>query len=139
MTRSLLAFTLFLGFSSSALAQHGEVKLGYFPVCYAGDTWTGSLTGVDDEKHELTLSYTDEKHNKTESFVGVLEDGYTVKERAGQPHLLKPSEFRLGTLITVFYCKGSKKLEGKKTPVNTIFEMDKAPNLKVQYKRYMAF
>jgi hypothetical protein len=139
MKRTLSMLGLFLGLCTVASAQHGGAPNGYYPLCYSGDTWTGALSAVDDEKREIALTYVDPKQNRTETFVGVIEDGYTVSGIGGPPHALKPSELPRGARLTVDYCTERKKVEGKKTTVNKVFRIEKVPNLKKEYFVFRAF
>ena len=139
MKRTLPMLSLFLGLSSLACAQHGSAPPGYYPYCYEGETWTGALSAVDDAKREIALTYVDPKHNRTETFVGVIEGGYTVSRRGGPPHELKPSELPLRARITVYYCAERKKVDGKKTTVNNVFRIDRVTNLKEEHLEYKAF
>ncbi len=113
MRYSFWALTLLWGSTSLALPQHGTAPTGYYPECLAGDVWTGTLTTVDDANRRITLTYTNPKHKQVETFVGVIEDGYTVSRRGGPRHELRPSELTLGTHLRVYYCEERKKVEGK--------------------------
>ena len=139
MKRTVLILSLFLGLGTLAPAQHRTAPTGYYPDCYQGDIWTGALSAVDDEKREIVLTYVDPKQNKTETFVGVIEDGYTVSRRGGPQHALMPSEFPRGARLTVYYCIEHKKVEGKKTTVNKVFRIDKVLNLKEERLVFKAF
>jgi hypothetical protein len=131
--------SLFLGLSALAYAQHRTAPNGYYPVCYAGDVWTGTLSAVDDDKREISLTDADPKHNGTETFVGVIKEGYTVSRRGGPPHELKPSELPLGKQLSVYYCMERKKVNGKKTTVNEVFLIDNVTNLTKGYSEFKAF
>jgi hypothetical protein len=139
MKRRSSVLILLLGIGTVAYAQHGHAPNGYYPLCYAGDMWTGVLSAVDDQKSEITLTYVDPKHNKAETFTGVIEDGYTVSRRGGPPHALKPSELSLGTRLTVYYCSERKKVAGTKTTINKVFRIDNVPNLRKEYLVFRAF
>jgi hypothetical protein len=104
------------------LAQHGTAPAGYYPFGYSGDTWTGEVSSVNDETREITLTH--KKGDKTQTFTGVLVDGYTVKMKDGTDHVLKPSDLPKGTEVTVFYMSKRKKVEGKKVKYYEIFRLD---------------
>lgn len=125
--------------STIAWAQHGTAKSGYYPNTYNGDAWTGTLTTVSDDRREMTLSYTDEKHRKTETFVGVLENGHITQTKDGQKYDLKPSMIPVGARLTVYYTVATKKEGEKKIKVNMIFLIKGIPNLKAVQTYFKAF
>ena len=106
-------------------AQHGTAENGYWPMGFNGDTWTGVVSSTNDETREITLTYT--KQDKTETFVGVLLDGYKVKAKDGTPHELKVSEIPRGMRVKTYYIERSRKVEGKKVKFNEIFRLTSAP------------
>ena len=120
-------FAAFLFLAASILhAQHGTAASGYFPLNYAGDTWTGKVTAVNDVTREITLEHKSDK--KTETFVGVLQAGYKVKRRDGSAADVNPSMIRLGTRLRVYYMLESRKVSGQKEKYNEIFLFDLLPN-----------
>ncbi|MBZ5566067.1 MAG: hypothetical protein LAP13_27070 [Acidobacteriia bacterium] len=139
MRKTLSILGLFLGFGSLTFAQHGTAPTGYYPACYMGDTWTGTLTTVDDAKRQITLVHEDPKHKRAETFVGVIEEGYTVSRQGGPHHELRPSELPQGMHLKVYYCGGIRKVDGKKTKVNTIFSIDNVTNFNERYLVFKAF
>ena len=122
MTRLQFACCLLLALASPGFAQHGEAPNGYYPPGYGGDTWTGEVTATNDATREITLMYT--KGSKTETFTGVLREGYKVKLKDGTPHDLKPSEIAPGTRIKVFYSQKTKKDADKKVKYYEIFQFE---------------
>lgn len=133
--RSLL-IALF-AFASSAFAQHGTADNGYYPPAYAGDTWTGVVVSANEQNREITLSYT--KNGKSQTFIGVPEDGYLVHERNGPTRPLKMSDVPIGRTIKVWYMSETKKVDGHKVKVNTIFLIDAIANAKVSRMDFKAF
>lgn len=133
--RSLL-IALF-AFASSAFAQHGTADNGYYPPAYAGDTWTGVVVFANEQNREITLSYT--KNGKSQTFIGVPEDGYLVHERNGATRPLKMSDVLIGRTIKVWYMSETKKVDGHKVKVNTIFLIDAIANAKVSRMDFKAF
>ena len=127
MRWTLMLVVLVLVSGGVTYAQHGTAPTGYYPMGYNGDMWTGAVTAVNDDTREITLSYEDTKHKKTETFVGVLEDGYEVTTRDGQKHELKVSEIPLGTHLIVLYSPKAKKANGKKIKYYEIFKIQVAP------------
>jgi hypothetical protein len=115
--------------------QHGTAESGYYPPSYGGDTFSGTVTKVDDTLREVTLNYAD-SHNKTETFVGVVANNYITRWKDGTEHALKPSDLTLGTKLKVYYMAKEVKVDGKKTKVNTIFQIKEAPNLARQYSTF---
>src|SRR5256885_16752221 len=81
-------------------AQHGTAPNGYFPMGYAGDTWSGEVSAVNDANREITLVYNSSK--KTETFVGVLQQGYKVKLKDGSLAELKVSMIPIGRRLRVY-------------------------------------
>lgn len=133
--RSLL-IALF-AFASSAFAQHGTADNGYYPPAYAGDTWTGVVVSANEQNREITLSYT--KNGKSQTFIGVPEDGYLVHERNGPTRPLKMSDVPIGRTIKVWYMSETKKVDGHQVKVNTIFLIDAIANAKVSRMDFKAF
>lgn len=124
-------------FASSAFAQHGTADNGYYPPAYAGDTWTGVVVSANEQNREITLSYT--KNGKSQTFIGVPEDGYLVHERNGPTRPLKMSDVLIGRTIKVWYMSETKKVDGHKVKVNTIFLIDAIANAKVSRMDFKAF
>src|SRR5271157_2835038 len=112
MKRSVFALCLVLILVARSLAQHGTAPNDYYPPGYSGDTWSGEVISTNDDTREITLTYT--KGTKTETFTGVLQEGYKIKLKDGTPHELKPSEISKGTHLTIFYMQKTRKDEGKK-------------------------
>lgn len=108
-------------FQSVLLGQHGSAPNGYYPVGYAGDTWTGEVVSTDDTTRELTLLYSGEK--KSEASTGVLKDNFQVKMKDGSMKELKPSGIPKGARITVFCQAKTKKVNGNKVKYYEIFDI----------------
>jgi 3D (Asp-Asp-Asp) domain-containing protein len=124
--RSTISIVLFA--STIAWAQHGTAPGGYYPMGYQGDTWTGTVTAVNDSTREITLSYT--KGDKTETFTGILQAGFSLKTKDGSMHEVKPSEIPLGTRLVVYYKPDAKKVAEKKVNFYEIFKLTTAPEPK---------
>ena len=105
----------------AASAQHGSAPPGYYPMGYAGDTFTGTITAVNPDTRELTLTYS--KGEKTENFVGVLKPGYRVNGPNGKPMELQMSDIPVGVKVTAYYMAKSRKVDGKKTRYYEIFHL----------------
>jgi hypothetical protein len=116
----------FLLFTGLLPAQHGTAPNGYYPPGYAGDTWTGEVTDVNDTTREITLTY--RKKNKMETFTGALELGYKVRSKSGGEHELKVSEIPLGTQLTVYYMAKWRKVERKKVEYYEILRLATVPS-----------
>jgi hypothetical protein len=129
---------IFLLSLSCSAAQHGTAESGYYPLAYHGDVFTGVVTSANDDRREITLSYTDSGSGKKESFVGVLQEAYAVKLKDGTLHELKPSELKTGALIKVYYTV-KPKAGSKKSDVNTVFLVSGSPNARVRYFYFKAF
>src|SRR5437868_6660970 len=102
--RPLYVFFFSILILTAALrGQHGSAPNGYYPMGYAGDTFTGQVANTNDSTREIFLHY--EKENKSEEFSGVLEPGYKVQMKNGTEHELQVSEIPIGTRLTAFYMK----------------------------------
>ncbi len=121
MNKFAFTFCLVLILLSRARAQHGSAADGYYPFGYAGDTWSGEVTSMNDDTREITLTYN--KGSKTETFTGVLQEGYKVKLKDGTSHELKASEVLKGTHLMIFYMPKTKKDGDKKVKYYEIFRI----------------
>lgn len=120
MKELILALAFLFVVADLSMAQKGTAGSGYWPVGYTGNTWTGIVTSVDEEKRELTLTYTGKK--KTETFTGTLEEIYPVEMKARIRPIAKLSDL-LGKHITVYYLiKGKKDASGVKYKIHEIFQ-----------------
>jgi hypothetical protein len=119
-----VAFLLFLAVGGLQ-AQHGSAPNGYFPMGYAGDTWTGEVSAVDDASREITLVYKSSKN--TETFVGVLQQGYKVKLKDGSLAELKVSTIPIGTRLRAYYMAKNRKVNGQKEKFYEIFRTEFPP------------
>jgi hypothetical protein len=135
---SLVLLFLFY-YQVNALGQHGRANSGYYSPDYFGDTFTGEVTAVDDSTREITLTYEDTKHARAETFVGVLNEGYTLKLKDGTTHELKPSILRVGGHLKVYYTTKIRKAEGRKVKVNTIIIIEGIPDATPRYSVFKAF
>jgi hypothetical protein len=115
---ALISFSLLLPLF--AQAQQGSAEPGYYPMGFNGDTWTGVVSSTNDETREITLTYT--KHDKTQTFVGVLKEGYMLKLKDGTPHAVKVSEIPMGMRLKVYYMPRERKVDGRKVRYNEIFQ-----------------
>lgn len=87
-----------------------------------GDIFTGQVVTTDEASREITLQYVGK--DKTESFVGVLREGYQMKMKDGTARELKISKLAPGTRIRVYYKKISKEVSGQKTSTNAISRIE---------------
>jgi hypothetical protein len=124
-------------FASATFGQHGIAENGYYPSAYQGDTWTGVVVSASEQTGETTLSYT--KGGKSQTFVGVPEAGYLVHEHSGATRPLKMSDIPGGKVIKVWYITETKKVDGGKVKVNTIFLIDAIANAKKSQSYFKAF
>jgi len=133
----LVGLLVFAGLSS---AQHGTADNGYYPAGYHGDTWTGTVLSADQKTGEITLSCT--KAGKTETFVGVPEAGYLVRERNGSVVATRPlrmTDIPIGKTIKVWYSPQTQKVDGSKVKVNSIFLIDIVGNVKPGQAYFKSF
>jgi hypothetical protein len=113
---------LLLAIAGFLHAQHGEAGNGYFPNGFAGDTWTGEVSAVNDDTREITLVYHGPK--KTETFVGVLQQGYKAKLKDGSLAEVKVSLIHIGGRMKVYYMAKHRKVSGEKEKFYEIFKID---------------
>lgn len=132
--KTLFVFAAFLC-AVPALAQHGTADNGYYPAGYSGSTWTGVVVSVNNDTREITLEY--KKGNKIQRFVGIPDKNYQVK--AGDIRPLQMSDIPIGRVIKVWYMSDTKKVDGKKVEVNTIFEIDAVANASRGHLQFMGF
>lgn len=132
----VLVFCAFIAQASVGHPQHGTAESGYYPPSYGGDTFSGTVTKVDDTLREVTLIYPDTAHNKTVTFVGLIATNYIARWKDGTEHPLKPSDLPVGTKLKVYYMTKEVKADGKKTKINTIFQIRESPNLAKQYSTF---
>jgi len=124
MKRVLLAMVFLASLRTAAFGQHGSAPPGYYPMGYAGDTWTGEVVSTDDVTREITLRCTNEK--KSETFIGILKENYQVKIKDGSMKELKASGIPKGARITVFYQAKTRKVNGVKEKYYEIFQVIRA-------------
>ena len=130
---ALASFLLVCGLTCRrSFGQHGSAESGYYPSTYTGDTFSGKVSVVDDASRQITLEFA-APGKKSEKFVGVIEDGYLARWKDGSSHALKASDFPIGTQLKVYYLPKEIKVDGKKTKINSIFQVKEAPNLAHQY------
>ena len=122
-----------------ALGQYGRAESGYYPVDYNGDTFSGEVVSVDDSTREVSMRYVDTKHGKAENFVGVINEGYTLKLKDGTTHELKPSNLRVGGHFKVYYTTETRKVNGKKVKIHTIFLVDGFPDVIRRHAFFKAY
>src|ERR1043165_3919270 len=106
MKKLALSLALILLCSGIAAAQHGTAEPGYYPSGFNGDTWTGEVTAVTEDMREFTLTYT--KGSNTQTFVGILPKGYTVKMKDGRDYEVKMSEL-MGMRLRAYYITRKNK------------------------------
>ena len=82
-----------------------------------GDAWTGVVESSDDATREVKIV---NPNNKTETFVGVLQDGYQVKLKDATSRELKVSELKPGLRLRVFYKSKTQDVAGQRKKVNLI-------------------
>jgi hypothetical protein len=143
--RIFTALFLTLAWCGVAEAQKGTASLGYYPFGYNGDTWTGVVTAVDNDKREITLTYS--KGSKTQTFVATLTEGpfgwmkdeqgdrvfvvFPEDEKKDKGDKGKPApstkDFDLSEMLerraTVYYMARENKVNGQKVKVNTIIRI----------------
>jgi hypothetical protein len=122
MRHMAFAACILLAVAGLLHAQHGEAGNGYFPIGYAGDTWTGEVSEVNDDTREITLVY--DGAGKTETFVGVLQHGYKAKLKDGSLTEVKVSLIHIDRRMKVYYMAKERKVSGRKERFYEIFRID---------------
>ena len=121
MKKLALSLALILLCSGIAAAQHGTAEPGYYPSGFNGDTWTGEVTAVTEGTREFTLTYT--KGSNTQTFVGILPKGYTVKMKDGRDYEVKMSELMGMRLRAYYITRKNKDANGVKTETHEVFKI----------------
>ncbi len=113
MRQALITILSFLLLTTGANAQKRTTILG--------DAWTGVVESTNDATREITIVNPDKK---TETFVGVLKDGYQVTLKDGSSRELKVSELKPGLRVRVFYKSKTIDVAGRETKVKLIHRLD---------------
>jgi len=125
MKNLIIAFAFLLFISGVSFAQKGTSESDYYPQGYGGDTWSGEVTSTNEDTREFTLTYT--KGQKTQTFVGVLRKGYTVKMKDGRDYEVKMADL-MGMRLKAYYMTKSKKdSNGVKVKTNEVFKIKFIP------------
>ena len=119
-----LVLLVFFVVAEVSTAQKGTAEPDYYPMGYAGDTWTGEVTAINEDTREFTLTY--RKSDKEQTFVGVLPKGYTVKMKDGSNHEVSMSELN-GMRLKAYYMTKSKKVNDQKVKTNEVFKIKFLP------------
>lgn len=82
--------------------------------------WTGVVESVDEATREITIVNPDKK---TETFTGVLKEGYQVKLKDGTSRELKMSELKPGLRLRVLYKSKTQDAAGQRMKVNLINQL----------------
>lgn len=114
MKKSIIILITILVCSIQAFSQKGSTIWG--------EIFTGQVVTADEASREITLQYVGK--DETESFVGVLKEGYQVKMKDGIARELKLSKLTPGTRIRVYYKKTSKEVRGQKITTNAISRIE---------------
>ena len=125
MKKLIIAFAFLLFLSGVSLAQKGTAEPDYYPQGYAGDTWSGEVTSTNEDPREFTLTYI--KGQKTQTFVGVLSKGYTVKMKDGRDYEVKMVDLMGIRLTAYFMTKSKKDSNGVKVKTNEVFKIKFLP------------
>lgn len=113
MRQALLAALLVSLFSTIVFSQKRTTIIG--------DAWTGVVESTNETTREITIVNPDKK---TETFTGVLKEGYQVKLKDGASHELKLSEIKPGLRIRVFYKSKTLDVAGQSKKVKLINRLD---------------
>lgn len=148
-SQKLLIACVLIGLSAvAATAQKGTAESGYYPPSFPQglNTWTGDVTAADEQKREVTLTYT--HGNKTQTFVGYIQDSGVesgrddlgddvidvVPVKKGSPGKAKEPEPRhlnlqdlVGRHIKVYYFEREPKIDQTKMRVNVVIRIKVIP------------
>ena len=125
MKKLVFSLALILLCAGISVAQHGTAEPGYYPSGFNGDTWSGEVTAVTEDTREFTLTHT--KGTKTQTFVGVLPKGYTVKMKDGRDYEVKMSELMGMRLMAYYVTKKKKDANGEKIETHEVFKIKFIP------------
>jgi hypothetical protein len=114
MKRILMVSLCVFTFCILASAQKVDTVLG--------DAWTGEVIATNDSSREITIKYRDK--GKSETFTGVLSEGYKIKMKDGTSHDLSVAEIPVGTRVRVFSQRKDQDAGGKKIKINLITRID---------------
>jgi hypothetical protein len=110
------------------MAQHGTIQPDEsYPYTYAGDTWSGVVTSINEGTQELTLTY--KKGDEEQAFVCVLPGGLKVTAKDGSVHEIKLGDLK-GRNVIVYYDISHKKVNGKKVRINQVIRIKPLPPAK---------
>ncbi len=98
----------------TASAQYGSAPNNYYPDNYAGATFTGEVTAASG--NQITLIY--KKKDKTDTFIGQFETNCSVPSKDHHP--MVASDIPAGTVLTAFYNRETKEVNGQKEKENVI-------------------
>jgi hypothetical protein len=108
---TIVCFTFFV---TAGFAQYGTAPNNYYPDKYNGSTFTGTVTEAKDD--QITLKYT--KGSKVDIFTGRFETSCSVPSASGR-HMV-PSDIPPGTVMTAFFNRDTRKVDGQKVKENLI-------------------
>jgi hypothetical protein len=86
-----------------------------------GDAWVGIVESTDEATREIKIV---NPEKKTETFVGVLKEGYKVTLKDGTERELKVSELKPGLRVRVFYKSKTLDVAGQSKKVKLINRID---------------
>lgn len=115
MRRALLASLAIVSLASIVYSQKRETILG--------NAFQGVVVSSNETTREITITYTDTAKNQTETFVGVLKQGYLIKLRDGTQRELQMSEIKPGARVRVLYKEKSDNVAGKKVKFSQIISV----------------
>jgi hypothetical protein len=113
MRRLTFAGVIILVSTTFSLAQKATTIIG--------DTWTGIVESTNEATREITIVNPDKK---TETFTGVLKEGYQVKMKDGTSRELKVSDLKPGMRVRLLYKSTTLKAGGQETKVKLINRVD---------------
>lgn len=90
-------------------AQHGTAAAGYYPGGYAGDTWTGVITSVNERGRVITIAHV--RDGEREIFKGILASSYTARKGSLEAPNLDLAKIVTGTRARAYYFRDRSSAE----------------------------
>lgn len=122
MRKLLFLLICLAGFAGSAAAQKGTAEGGYYPLDFAGETFTGVVTAINEDAREFTLTYKNKKGTKEESHTFVLTPKFTLKRNDGREFQVEVADLK-GLHLTVYFINKTKKENGVKVKYKEAFKI----------------
>ena len=114
MKTILIAAVILCGFTGLVVAQKKDTFIGTMVI--------GEVAGTAPDTREITIKYPGKEG--TETFSGILADGYKLKMKDGSSRELKIDEITPGIRVKVLYKTKHENVGGQKKKINRIFSIE---------------